>query len=71
MGYDIFYQSPSQGKINVSWDGPMLINNKKIECGPYKRFENIYCYQEFEEIKTEIKYNDLKLTLDFKNVNKY
>ncbi len=70
IGYDIIYDSPSQGKIKVGWDGPMYANNQKVDLGPYERFENPFCNQTFGTMKTVIEYNEQRLTLDFVNANK-
>jgi len=70
MGYNILYDSPSQGKIKVGWDGPMLINSQEIKFDDYDRFENQYCNQTFGTMETIIEYNGQKLILDFINANK-
>ncbi|MBD3193648.1 MAG: hypothetical protein GF317_01230 [Candidatus Lokiarchaeota archaeon] len=70
MGYDITYNSPSQGIIKVGWEGGMFINSQQVDLGPYERFENLYCNQTFGDMRTEIIYNGMNLTLDFVNVNK-
>lgn len=70
MGYNILYDSPSQGKIKVGWNGPMLINSQEIKFDDYDRFENQYCNQTFGTMETIIEYNGKKLTLDFINANK-
>jgi hypothetical protein len=67
MGYYLIYDSPSQGEIKVSWEEPMSVDDQSIDLGPYKRFENLFCTQKFGEIKTDIIFQEKKLTLDFEN----
>ncbi|MFO7798080.1 MAG: hypothetical protein ACQERB_08790 [Promethearchaeati archaeon] len=70
IGYEIIYNSPSKGKIRVSWDGEMKVEDQIIDLGPYERFESPYCNQTFGSMQTIIEYNGQKLTLDFLNANK-
>jgi len=63
MGYKIIYNSPSQGKIEVSWDGDMKIQGKDISIGPYPRFENKYTKSEFGQNTTNIIFADQSLYL--------
>ena len=69
-GYDVKYESPSQGLVNVGWDGPMLVAGKNISIGTYKRFDNKYCSQEFGTEKTVIDFNGKSLELDFANATR-
>jgi hypothetical protein len=48
----------------------MRINNHKIDLGPYERFENKYCNQTFGEMRTEILFEGMNLTLDFNTVER-
>ncbi len=65
LGYDVHYKSPSQGDIAVSWNGPMRVDGESVDTGPYPRFDNDYCYQEFGTNKTIIEYGSQRLELDF------
>jgi hypothetical protein len=66
-GFDVKYQSPSQGLVSVGWDGPMTVNGSPVDIGPYKRFDNRYCSQEFGTEKTVIDFDGKSLELDFAN----
>jgi hypothetical protein len=70
MGYEIMYNSPSQGEMKVNWDEPMYVDNQLIDLRPYKRFENPYCNQTFGDMITEISFQGISLILDFKNATK-
>ncbi|MBD3212883.1 MAG: hypothetical protein GF311_09765 [Candidatus Lokiarchaeota archaeon] len=70
IGYEIIYDSPSQGVIKVGWDGYMYVSNQEVDLGPYERFENPYCNQTFGTMITFIQYNGMNLTLDFENAKR-
>ncbi|MHA1720260.1 MAG: hypothetical protein ACTSWX_14820, partial [Promethearchaeota archaeon] len=70
VGFDILYDSPSQGKITVSWDDPMIVNGHSVDLGPYPRFDNDFCYQEFGTNTTVIQFENQSLVLDFDNGNR-
>jgi len=67
LGYDIHYTSPSQGVVTVSWDDPMQVDGNTINLGPYPRFDNVYCYQEFGITRTIINLGNQSLELNFLN----
>ena len=69
-GYNIQYNSPSQGFVTVTWDNPMKVNSVNVDIGPYPRFDNEYCYQVFGTNTTKIHYNNMLLELDFTNVTR-
>ncbi|MBD3230947.1 MAG: hypothetical protein GF329_22400 [Candidatus Lokiarchaeota archaeon] len=70
LGYDIHYESPSQGKIEVNWDSPLLINDKTINIGSYLRYNNSYCYSEYANQNITIQFDSQILNLDFINGNR-
>lgn len=71
VGYDVRYVSPSQGLVSVAWDGPMTVNGTVIDLGPYARFDNAYCYQEFGSDTTIIEYDNKRLELYFHNATRF
>ena len=54
LGYNIRYTSPSQGLMSVSWDDPLQVSGSNVDLGPYKRFDNPYCTQNFNTTTTII-----------------
>ncbi|MFX1328400.1 MAG: hypothetical protein ACFE91_09755 [Promethearchaeota archaeon] len=70
MGYNVRYISPSQGPVSVSWDGPMYVNDIKVDLGPYPRFDNDYCYQEFGTKTMTINFENQSLELDFNSISR-
>jgi len=61
----VTYGSPSQGTIQVGWSGPMLVQEEEVDLGPYRRWDNPYCQQEFGEGKAVISLDGRELELDF------
>ena len=70
LGFNVLYTSPSQGIVSVSWDGPMTANGSEVDLGPYARFDNDYCYQDFNTKTTFIQLGNQSLTLNFNNASR-
>jgi hypothetical protein len=70
LGYDIYYNSPSQGNFDVDWESPLLVDNKSIDIGPYPRYDNPYCYCEYADRNITIEFNSQILNLDFINATR-
>ena len=66
VGYNIEYVSPTQGLVKVAWDGLMTVNGVGVDLR-YEKFENDFCNQEFNTLRTTIEYGTMKLVLDFEN----
>jgi hypothetical protein len=69
IGYNIEYVSPIQGLVKVAWDGDMTVNGVPVDLR-YDRFENDFCNQEFNTLRTTIEYGNMKLELDFENATR-
>ncbi|MEA3223513.1 MAG: hypothetical protein U9P49_10185, partial [Thermodesulfobacteriota bacterium] len=70
LGYDVLYESPSRGMVSVSWDGPLKVDDEEIDLGPYSRFSNKYCQQDFGTAKTIIEFDSQRFVLDFDNITR-
>ncbi|MFX0010152.1 MAG: hypothetical protein ACFE9R_07550 [Candidatus Hermodarchaeota archaeon] len=70
VGYSVEYVSPTQGLVKVAWDGPMTVNGTQVDLGPYARFDNEFCFQAFDSLKTTIQFGTMTLDLDFENVTR-
>jgi len=70
LGYEVSYQSPSQGEITVAWDGPMNINNSVINFDGYDRWDCIYSQTPYGSLLTEIEFGGARLILDFDNITR-
>ena len=70
VGYSIEYLSPTQGLVTVAWDGPMKVNGASIDLGSHPRFDNDFCFQDFNTLKTVLQYGSMTLELDFENATR-
>jgi len=66
IGGTVRYNSPSRGLMTVGWEGPFHVEGEDVDLGPYRRWDNPYCMQEFDHHKTDIRFEDHKLELNFK-----
>ncbi len=60
----VAYTSPSVGQIEVAWEGPMVVDGVEVALGPFERFDNAYCRQEFDTRRTIIEHDGVRLDLD-------
>ncbi|MFX1390074.1 MAG: hypothetical protein ACFE9Z_08435 [Promethearchaeota archaeon] len=70
IGYYVYYESPSQGRVNVAWEGPMWVGSLNVDLGPYPRFDNNFCYQEFGNKTTLIEFVNQSLELNFNTASR-
>jgi hypothetical protein len=70
MGYNVNYTSPSQGIINVGWEGEMTVNNTAADIGPYQRWDNKYSQTPAYSMRTVLEFGGQRLILDFENVTR-
>jgi len=70
LGYNVQYTSPSQGLISVAWDTSMYVNGSEVDLGPYARFDNDFCYQEFGTKNTLIEFGNQSLELNFDSISR-
>jgi len=70
LGYNVRYLSPSQGLISVAWEDPMNVGGNEVDLGPYPRFDNDYCYQEFGTKNSIINFNNQSLALNFDTISR-
>ena len=48
----------------------MMANGQQVDLGAYARFDNDFCYQEFNTLKTIIQFGTQTLELDFENATR-
>jgi len=70
VGYSVEFVSPTQGLVKVAWDSPMTVGGTQVDLGSYARFDNDYCFQEFDTLKTTIQFGTMTLELDFENATR-
>jgi hypothetical protein len=61
----ISYNSPSQGTIEMGWDGAVLHNGVQAELGGYDRYENPWSQSGFPADDISFSYGDRHLELNF------
>jgi unsaturated rhamnogalacturonyl hydrolase len=61
----VTYQSPSQGLVQVGWEGPMTVAGQPVDLGPFPRFANDRFTQEWGTDRTRLTHDGLELDLDF------
>jgi len=64
-GYDVVYQSPSQGEITFGWHAPLVVAGQEIPLRDYRRFDNPFVQVDFGETRYEISDGAYGLVLDF------
>ncbi len=65
IGDKIVYESPSLGEVEVGADGPLTVDGTAVDLGPYARWDNKYCTQEFGTNRTVIEFGTQRLDLNF------
>ncbi|MEA3224083.1 MAG: hypothetical protein U9P49_13100 [Thermodesulfobacteriota bacterium] len=63
-GLKVFYESPSQGKVEFGWRGPLRQDGKIIEIKDYPRYDNPYSNAEFPPEEIYISSKDSRLRLN-------
>ncbi|CAM9791503.1 unnamed protein product [Chrysoparadoxa australica] len=60
----VSYTSPSQGLIEMGWDGPIVINGKPRDLEGHPRYENTFTETEWQSPDLMVKRGDEELHLD-------
>ncbi len=66
----VHYESPSQGTVEVGWEGPMTVAGAEVDLGPYPRWQNEFAHVGHGALATRIDLDDLRLVLDFEEVDR-
>jgi hypothetical protein len=64
-GYDVEYESPSQGMMTFGWYAPLVVAGLEVALGDYDRYDNAFVQTAFEEIRYEVDDGKYGLILDF------
>ena len=64
-GFDVVYQSPSQGEITFGWNSPLVVGGQEIPLRDYPRYDNPFVQTEFGETRYEVSDGEYHLVLDF------
>ena len=64
-GFDVTYESPSQGTMTFGWDGPLTVDGEDIDLTGGPRIDNPWAQVDFEARRYVISEGDASLELDF------
>jgi hypothetical protein len=59
------YDSPSQGRLEFGWEGPLRVDGRETPLGGYPRWDNPYLQAEFGTGHLVIEHGGKRLELDF------
>ncbi len=63
--FDVAYESPSQGRMEFSWTGPLRVRGEEVAISGYPRYQNPWSQSPFDSQRVEIADDTARLTLDF------
>ena len=63
--FDVVYESPSQGRMEFSWTGPLRVRGEDVPISGYPRYQNPWSQSAFDSQRVEIADDTARLTLDF------
>jgi hypothetical protein len=66
----VVYDSPSQGRLEFGWDGPLLQNGAVVPLGDYLRYDNPYGRTDFPAETVAFQHGEHSLTLDWQKMKR-
>lgn len=66
--FEVRYESPSQGMMEYSWAGPLLVDGREEPVADYRRYDNPWGRDEFDSQRVRVADGDRELFLDFPNL---
>ncbi len=64
-GFDVVYDSPSQGLISFGWHAPLVVDGEEIALDDYPRFDNPFVQTSFDDTRYHVSDGEYHLLLDF------
>ncbi len=64
-GFDVVYESPSQGTMRFGWHAPLEVEGEEIPLADYPRFDNPFVSTAFGETRYWVSDGEYHLWLDF------
>lgn len=64
------YQSPSQGRLEFGWKGPLSRSGTTVELHDYPRYQNPFLHAGFPAERVSISHNDQRLMLDWQTLQR-
>jgi hypothetical protein len=62
---DVTYESPSQGRLEFGWTGPLERDGQTVELHGQPRYDNPFVQADFPARRVEFRHGDQRLTLDW------
>jgi hypothetical protein len=69
-GLNVRYRSPSQGRLEFGWSGPLRQEGQVVELGNYPRYDNPYVQADFPMEGLEARLGERRLRLDWGRVER-
>jgi len=69
-GFTVTYESPSRGTIIAPWLGEFIVDGNTVDTGPFPRWDNSYCYHEWDTNPYVIEFGSQRMELDFDNITR-
>lgn len=64
-GYDVVYNSPSQGRMAFGWEAPFTVRGRTTALGSFPRFDNPWAHAGFTDQTLNIRNGAYGVALDF------
>lgn len=64
-GHHVVYASPSQGEVEFSWHGPLIVDGHEVPLADYPRFDNPFVETALGETRYDVSDGRHHLVLDF------
>ncbi len=69
-GFDVVYDSPTQGHVTFGSDGPFTVAGREVPLGNFPRFDNPFAQIPFDTQVIDIAHEGFSLSLDFEAANR-
>ncbi len=67
-GLEVFYHSPSRGRLEFDWERPLMVEGEEINNSSYPRYDNPYMKVDFPPEKIELRFEGHHLYIDWENL---
>lgn len=64
-GFDVVYESPSQGRMEFGWERPFVVDGQPVSLSDFPRIDGPFGRMEFDKKNLSLSYDGYGLELDF------
>ena len=64
-GFDVVYESPSQGRMEFGWERPFLVAGAEVPLSGFPRIDGPFASMDFDATELDIRYAGFGVSLDF------